>query len=78
MNVPTPPKENTMSHTDSVAQAFDTIHEAMRRLRSENLDLRKQVHQATAAAELARKERDDLKDHNTRLLAVCKRQGAAA
>jgi hypothetical protein len=48
-----------MNHVDDVTKAFDTIHEAMRAMQRQNLDLRKQVEQAKASKVIAEQERDD-------------------
>jgi len=48
-----------MEHVDDVTQAFNTIHENMRGLRRQNIDLRKQVEQAKASQAIAEQERDD-------------------
>jgi hypothetical protein len=47
------------SHPCALTQAFDTIHETVRRLQRENNELRMKNNQGTAALELCVRERDD-------------------
>lgn len=55
------------NHPSPVAQAFDTIHEEMRRLQRENGDLRRQINQKIAALSIATDRNSDLEKHITRL-----------
>jgi chromosome segregation ATPase len=63
-------------HVGDVERAFDTIHEAMRGLSRQNLELRKQVEQAKACKAIAEEECEDLRRQLMQLRGKSLRNGA--
>lgn len=55
------------NHPNPVCQAFDVIHDEMRRLQRENAELRKQVNQKEAAIGILTDRNKDLERHATQL-----------
>lgn len=58
-----------MEHVGDVEKAFDTIHDAVRNLRRQVCDLRKQVEQAKASQAIAEQQRDDVQRQLTQVRA---------
>lgn len=54
-------------HPSAVGQAFEVIHEEMRRLRRENAEYRMRLNQTTAAFELAKTELNEYASRLDRL-----------
>lgn len=65
------------SHPNPVCQAFDVIHEEMRRLNRENADLRKRANQKEAAISILADRNKDLERHVTQLRGALARKFGA-